>query len=84
MTPVHPKLAARRRRIHRIRVSVAAVGAALFIALFSTIYIQMAAGRDPVLGSSAQTAQVSTSSSASDQSSSTSSSSSTAMSTQAS
>jgi hypothetical protein len=63
MTPVHPKLAARRQRIHRIRVTVAAVAAALFIALFSTIYVQMAAGRDPVLGSSAQTAQVSTTSS---------------------
>ena len=65
MTTVHPKLAARRRRIHRIRMTVAAVAAALFIAVFSTVYVQMAAGRDPALSAStsSQTAQVTTTSS---------------------
>ena len=63
MTAVHPKLAARRRRMQRIRVTVAAVAAALFIALFSTIYVQMATGNDPALAAtSSQTAQVSTTS----------------------
>jgi hypothetical protein len=47
--------AARRQRIHRIRVTVAAVALAVFIALFATIYVQMAAGRDPMLGRHATT-----------------------------
>jgi hypothetical protein len=43
------RAAARRQRIHQIRVTVAGVALAVFIALFATIYVQMAAGRDPVL-----------------------------------
>ena len=49
--------------MQNIRVTVAAVAAALFIALFSTIYVQMAKGDDPALASSGQTAQVSSTSS---------------------
>ena len=39
----------RRARIVRIRRTVAVLSLTLFIAMFSTIYVQMAAGRDPVL-----------------------------------
>jgi hypothetical protein len=64
MTTPHPAVAARRRRIHRIRARVAAGAAALFLALFSGLYVQMASGRDPVLRtSSAQVASATTSSS---------------------
>ena len=59
----HPAVIARRRRIHRIRTRVAAVAAALFIAAFSTIYVQLASGRDPALLAAA--AQVSTTTSGS-------------------
>ena len=45
------KLAARRERTHRIRVGVAAAAASAFIALFSGLYVQMASGHDPALGS---------------------------------
>ena len=41
----------RRRRIAHIRKTVVALSLAIFIALFSGLYVQMAAGRDPVLGS---------------------------------
>jgi hypothetical protein len=41
--------AERRSRIVTIRKRVAAVSVATFIALFSTIYIQMAGGHDPAL-----------------------------------
>ena len=70
---------ARRARVRQIRRTVTAAAVAVFIALFATIYIQMAAGKDPALGSSTTTAQVSatstpsatsTSSSSSDDSSS--------------
>jgi cytoskeletal protein RodZ len=50
---------ARRARVRQIRRTVSAAAVAVFIALFATIYIQMAAGKDPVLGSSPTTAQVS-------------------------
>ena len=43
---------ARRARVRHIRRTVTAVAVAVFIALFATIYIQMAAGKDPALGSS--------------------------------
>jgi len=43
--------AQRRARILRIRKRVAAVSVIVFLALFSTIYVQMAFGHDPVLGS---------------------------------
>jgi hypothetical protein len=62
----HPAVAARRRRIHAIRVRVAAGAAALFIALFSGLYVQMASGNDPALSAtSAQVARATTSSSSS-------------------
>jgi hypothetical protein len=54
-----PTLAARRARIQRIRRTVTAAAVAVFIALFATIYIQMASGRDPALGTTA-TASVTT------------------------
>ena len=57
-----PTLLARRARVARIRRTITAATVAVFIALFATIYIQMAAGKDPALGSSATTAQVSTTS----------------------
>jgi hypothetical protein len=50
---------ARRARVRQIRRTVTAVAVTVFIALFATIYIQMAAGKDPALGSSTTTAQVS-------------------------
>jgi len=54
MTPreIAAQHAARRHaRLARIRRTVAAVSVCVFIVLFSGIYVQMAAGRDPVLGS---------------------------------
>lgn len=39
----------RRERLSRIRTRVAAVSVCMFILLFSGLYVQMAAGRDPVL-----------------------------------
>ena len=69
-----PTMQARRARVRQIRRTVAAVAVTVFIALFATIYIQMAAGKDPALGSSTSTTQVSAtstySSSSSDDSSS--------------
>jgi len=38
-----------RHRILRIRRSVAVIAVAVFIALFATIYVQMASGNDPAL-----------------------------------
>jgi hypothetical protein len=55
----------RRARIVRIRQSVAALSLTLFIAMFSTIYVQMAAGRDPVLSKQAATGSASTTTSSS-------------------
>ncbi len=49
-------LQARRMRIARIRKTVATLSIVVFVALFSTIYLQMASGRDPVLGTQASTA----------------------------
>ena len=57
-----PTLAARRARVARIRNTVTAVAVTVFLALFATIYIQMAAGKDPALGTTTTAAQVSTSS----------------------
>jgi hypothetical protein len=45
----HPHVIAMRRRIARIRRLVAACAVAAFLALFSTIYVQMASGHDPGL-----------------------------------
>jgi len=62
--PPHPALLARRARVHRIRARVAAGATALFLAAFSGLYVQMATGHDPVLGTStAQVASATTSSS---------------------
>jgi hypothetical protein len=55
MTPkdlAREKLAARRHRTTRIRNAVTATAVAIFIAIFSVIYVQMASGNDPALGSS--------------------------------
>jgi hypothetical protein len=41
----------RRLQVHRLRMAVIAVAAALFIAAWAGIGAQMAAGRDPALGS---------------------------------
>jgi hypothetical protein len=60
---------ARRRRILRIRRTVIAIGLAMFIALFSGLYVQMASGRDPVLGSQTATTSSGSSSSGSSNSS---------------
>jgi hypothetical protein len=81
-----PTMQARRARVRQIRRTVTAAAVAVFIALFATIYIQMAAGKDPALGSSPTTAQVSetstpSSSSSDDSSSSSDNSSSGAMTT---
>jgi hypothetical protein len=38
-----------RHRILRIRRRVAVIAVAVFIALFATIYVQMATGNDPAL-----------------------------------
>jgi hypothetical protein len=65
-----PTLAARRLRVRRIRRTVTTVAVAVFLALFATIYIQMAAGRDPALSSSSATASTATASSTSTDSSS--------------
>lgn len=59
MSP-HPKLVAMRRRIARIRRTVAAVAVSAFIALFSTIYAQLATGNDPVLASTTTTTESTT------------------------
>ena len=63
-----PTLAARRLRVQRIRRTVTTVAVAVFLALFATIYVQMAAGRDPALSSTA-TASTATSTSSGDSSS---------------
>ena len=47
--------AERRSRITAIRKRVAVVSLTAFIALFSTIYIQMAAGHDPALANNGKT-----------------------------
>jgi hypothetical protein len=47
--------AQRHRRIALIRKRVTALSVAGFIAVFSTIYVQMAAGHDPALSTKAKT-----------------------------
>jgi hypothetical protein len=51
------------QRVLRIRRTIIAAAVAVFIALFSTIYVQMASGNDPALATSTAT---STSTSSSD------------------
>ena len=69
--PPHPAVAARRARVRRIRGRIAAAATALFLALFSGLYVQMATGNDPALG--AESAQVATATQATTSSSSSSS-----------
>ena len=52
-----------RARILQIRRTVAAVAVTVFIALFSAIYVQMASGDDPALGTGTTAATTSSSSS---------------------
>jgi hypothetical protein len=52
--------ARRRSRILHIRRRVAAASLAAFIALFSTIYIQMASGNDPALATKTTKAKATT------------------------
>ena len=69
MTPTpHPALLARRARVRKIRARVAAGATALFLAAFSGLYVQMATGHDPAVGTS--TAQVASASQATTSSSS--------------
>ncbi|MDX6666197.1 MAG: hypothetical protein QOG68_2403 [Solirubrobacteraceae bacterium] len=49
------RLAALRRRAHRIRVWVGCVAVIVFMAMFATIYVQMSRGQDPALGTSTST-----------------------------
>jgi hypothetical protein len=76
-----PTMQARRARVRQIRRTVTALAVTLFIAVFATIYIQMAAGKDPALGPSAATAQVSETSTSSPDTSSSSGTSTPAMTT---
>jgi len=55
MTPPHPRLVALQQRVLRIRRTVVAAAVAVFIAVFSTIYVQMASGNDPGLASPSAT-----------------------------
>jgi hypothetical protein len=61
-------MSTRRRRTQRIRTAVAAGSAAAFLALFSGLYAQMAAGNDPALAATtaAATEQVATTTTATD------------------
>jgi hypothetical protein len=52
-----------RLRIQRIRRIVTACAVAVFIALFSTIYVQMASGNDPQLATKSATSSWNTSAS---------------------
>jgi hypothetical protein len=61
----HERLATRRRRVVRLRRAVLAVGLALFVALFATIYVQMASGDDPALAASSTKVAAATSPSSS-------------------
>jgi hypothetical protein len=56
----HPRLIEMRLRVARIRRLVAACAVAAFLALFSTIYVQMATGHDPVLGATTANASAAT------------------------
>jgi hypothetical protein len=56
----HPKLIAMRRRSARIRRTVATLAVIAFVALFATIYVQIATGNDPGLASTTVTESTST------------------------
>jgi hypothetical protein len=51
-------MTARRLRIRQIRRTVVAAAVTVFIALFATVYIQMASGNDPALGASVTPAAI--------------------------
>jgi hypothetical protein len=51
------RLAARCRRTRRIRLGVVPFSVVLFLALFVTIYVQLASGHDPALSVSSKTAR---------------------------
>jgi hypothetical protein len=53
-----------RRRVFQIRRGVAVIAITVFIALFATIYVQMAAGNDPALAKQTSSQQQSSQSSA--------------------
>jgi len=56
---VRARLAAKRRRARRIRQIVLAFSVAVFVAMFATIYVQLASGNDPALSASSKKAAVS-------------------------
>lgn len=62
---VRARLAAKRRRARRIRQTVLAFSVAVFVAMFATIYVQLASGNDPALSASSKKAAVSSTTSAS-------------------
>ena len=49
-----PALAHRRRRLHLIRTRVVAGAAALFVAVFGGITVQLASGHDPALSATSK------------------------------
>jgi hypothetical protein len=51
------RLAAMRHRAHRIRVWISCVAVVAFLAMFATIYVQMARGDDQALNAGASTAR---------------------------
>jgi hypothetical protein len=55
---VRARLAVKRRRTRRIRQAVLGVSIAVFVAMFATIYVQLASGNDPALSASSKAAQV--------------------------
>jgi hypothetical protein len=55
---VRARLAVKRRRTRRIRQAVLGVSIAVFVAMFATIYVQLASGNDPALSASSKSAQV--------------------------
>jgi hypothetical protein len=58
---VRARLAAKRRRARHIRQAVVAFTMAVFVALFATIYVQLASGHDPALSASRKAAATRTS-----------------------
>jgi hypothetical protein len=58
------RLAARRARVHRIRVRATAGAVALFVAAFGGLYVQLSSGNDPALAKQATSTPAATSSTA--------------------
>jgi uncharacterized membrane protein YgcG len=57
------KLAERRQHLRRLRRTVVAIAAALFVALWGVIFVTLASGHDPVLTANAKSAVATTTSS---------------------